>query len=224
MLAKKNPGAQMVIRANDGAQGGTCFVCGTETEPPAPFAIFKDGAKKPACAKCIKEHAPELGLMVDRFYQQREREKNEAARTQQEIVINGVPLEKILADHAEWIVDSHRGKRANLAGADLRGANLRGAELRNANLRGADLSGADLYEANLAMAWLDGADLMGANFRGAILEQTNLRGVKNIRDAQGFKFVQLKLTNMDRETQEYLATINLTVPRFAPAKKKRALI
>ncbi|HNR81829.1 MAG TPA: pentapeptide repeat-containing protein, partial [Candidatus Pacearchaeota archaeon] len=80
------------------------------------------------------------------------------------------------------------------------------------------------YEANLEMAWLDGADLMGANFRGAILEQTNLRGVKNIRDAQGFKFVQLKLTNMDRETQEYLATINLTVPRFAPAKKKRALI
>jgi len=64
MLSKKNPGGQMVVRANDAGVKDSCFVCGIETEPPAPFAVFKDGGKKPACGKCVQEHAPELGRML----------------------------------------------------------------------------------------------------------------------------------------------------------------
>ena len=43
-------------------------------------------------------------------------------------------LQKILADHAEWINNFRNGKCVNLRGANLRGVNLRGVNLRGANL------------------------------------------------------------------------------------------
>ena len=51
-------------------------------------------------------------------------------------------LEKVLADHKEWLLDNTKGKRADLSGADLSRADLSGADLRRADLSGADLSGA----------------------------------------------------------------------------------
>lgn len=48
-------------------------------------------------------------------------------------------LEKILADHKEWLADPSKDKRADLREADLRWADLRWADLSGAYLRGADL-------------------------------------------------------------------------------------
>jgi uncharacterized protein YjbI with pentapeptide repeats len=61
-------------------------------------------------------------------------------------------LKTILADHAAWLMDNSKGKRASLRYVDLLCANL-----RNANLRGADLSYSDLR-----FTYLAGADLTGA--------------------------------------------------------------
>ena len=69
-------------------------------------------------------------------------------------------IEKILEDHADWLLERDGGKMA-----DLREANLRGANLWRADLRGADLSGANLRGANLS-----GANLRGANLREAIYD------------------------------------------------------
>ena len=213
LSAKRTPGQQMTIRINDASQQDACFVCGVDIETATPFQIFKDGSKKPACPKCIKEHAPDLGTMLERFKAQQESAKAPGAKPVSEIFVNDVPLDKILKDHAEWLLDGRKGKRANLTGADLSGANLRRADLRNANLRGANLSGANLQEAQLDRAWLDDADISGANFRDAKLEQTALNHVKNIREALGFKFCDLRMTLFDEETQEYLYSINTTAFR-----------
>ena len=50
-------------------------------------------------------------------------------------------LNKILADHAAWLADNSKGKRADLSGADLRNAQFAHADLRGANLSGANLIG-----------------------------------------------------------------------------------
>ena len=57
-------------------------------------------------------------------------------------------LNKILADHAAWLADNSKGKRANLRYADLRGANL-----RRVNLSGADLRYANLIDAIILDGW-----------------------------------------------------------------------
>jgi uncharacterized protein YjbI with pentapeptide repeats len=92
-----------------------------------------------------------------------------------------------------WIA-SHRGYRANLAGANIQGTglakvNLQRANLQQANLQGADLAGALLMGANLRKADLRGADLLctflgggcgrsadltGADLRGTDLQHTDL--------------------------------------------------
>jgi hypothetical protein len=64
-------------------------------------------------------------------------------RQPNEILINGMSLDVILADHKLW-VDGKGGKRVDLQGTDLQGADLRDANLQYADLRGADLRGADL--------------------------------------------------------------------------------
>jgi uncharacterized protein YjbI with pentapeptide repeats len=46
-------------------------------------------------------------------------------------------LKKVLELHAAWLLDSNKGKRADLAEANMRWANLAGADLAEANLRGA---------------------------------------------------------------------------------------
>ena len=66
-------------------------------------------------------------------------------------------LSKILAEHAEWVEDSGKGKRADLGGANLHGTDLHGTDLSYADLSYANLHGADLC----------GADLSGANLSGA---------------------------------------------------------
>ena len=88
-------------------------------------------------------------------------------------------LAKILKEHAEWLVDSAKGERAdlteaNLSGANLSGANLLVANLLVANLTDANLSGADLSWANLSGANLSGADLTRANLTRANLTEADL--------------------------------------------------
>ncbi|AGY57116.1 pentapeptide repeat-containing protein [Gloeobacter kilaueensis] len=86
-------------------------------------------------------------------------------------------LQKILADHLEWIGSlGERGTRANLYGANLTRANLYGANLTRANLEGANLYGAKLTRANLYGANLEGANLTRANLYGANLTRASLEG------------------------------------------------
>lgn len=98
-------------------------------------------------------------------------------------------LDKILKDHALWLLDSSKGKKANLAAVNLSGVNLVGADLTKANLQRANLVeaclvqtkllGANLIGANLSQAYLIDANLtkaylIGAHFRDANLQETNL--------------------------------------------------
>ena len=95
--------------------------------------------------------------------------------------MNQIELDTILEQHALWLKDSNKGKRADLYGADLSGANLSRANLFGANLYGANLSrvnlsGANLSGANLTGAYLFGAYLTGADLTGAYLFGANLTG------------------------------------------------
>ena len=58
-------------------------------------------------------------------------------------------INKVLENHALFLLGRKDGARANLLGADLREADLRGANLGGANLRGADLRGGDLRGADI---------------------------------------------------------------------------
>jgi len=89
-------------------------------------------------------------------------------------------LEKVLADHKEWLLDNTKGKRAYLRRAYLSGADLRRADLSRADLSRADLSGADLSRADLSGADLSRADLSGADLRRADLSGADLSGAKGI--------------------------------------------
>ena len=72
-------------------------------------------------------------------------------------------LDKILADHKEWLSDPTKGARADLRYADLSAANLGSADLSAADLRYANLSAANLGYANLSGADLRYANLSSAN-------------------------------------------------------------
>ena len=86
----------------------------------------------------------------------------------------------ILREHALWLSNRKRGKRAQLCGRDLRevswpkgalrGADLRGAILRNLNLDGDDLRGADLRYADLTAARLANCRLTSVKLEGALLD------------------------------------------------------
>lgn len=84
-------------------------------------------------------------------------------------------LKDILAEHNEWLIDSNKGKRANLSYANLSYANLSSADLSSADLRSADLSPADLRYADLSYANLRSANLYSANLRYANLSSADLR-------------------------------------------------
>ena len=85
-------------------------------------------------------------------------------------------IKEVLQQHALWLEDNSKGKKAELNGANLRGANLRGADLRGAHLIEAKLSGANLSNASLSGASLFGAELRGADLQGADLTYAYLIG------------------------------------------------
>ena len=96
-------------------------------------------------------------------------------------------LDKIIADHNDWLLDENKGKCANLSYADLSYINLREVDLRSANLRGvtlsyANISYANLSSANLRYANLIGTDLCGTNLNDTNLSHTNLSHA-NLREA-----------------------------------------
>ena len=72
-------------------------------------------------------------------------------------------LIKILKSHQKWLINNHKGARADLRETDLRGADLHGVNLDGAILDGANLDGANLRGTNLRGANLRGADLHGAD-------------------------------------------------------------
>lgn len=116
--------------------------------------------------------------------------------------MNKKELDKILEEHKLWLINSKKGKRAdlriaNLSGEDLYGANLSyanlsyanlvGADLIYANLRGADLSSVDLRGANLHYVNLIGANLIGADLRGANLVGAVLNNEEEFRKGEILK-------------------------------------
>ncbi len=97
-------------------------------------------------------------------------------------------LNIVFALHKEWLLDSSKGERANISGADLSGADLSEANLSQANLsrtdlRWADLSGANLSGANLSQANLSWANLplkvgVDPTLKARILEKVEAEGCK----------------------------------------------
>lgn len=143
-------------------------------------------------------------------------------RKPNKIIINGKPLDEILANHAEWHKsEGTKGQIAQLWGADLRKAHLCDANLSHADLRGANLLLADLYKADLCGADLSGADLRetnllkanlsGANLRLANLRRAKLGGALNISEAKGIDTADFKDATLDEETRHLLEVINKTV-------------
>lgn len=94
-----------------------------------------------------------------------------AHREPRDIQHKGQALDRILAAHAEWVLNEEGGQQADLADAKLFGSRLRGAVLAIANLARADLHRSDLQRANLTQAEMSEADLRESNFR-----ETNLTG------------------------------------------------
>ena len=65
-----------------------------------------------------------------------------------DIIIDGIPLSKILAYHNTWRpTEGEKGDSADLVGADLSRADFIRADLSGANLRWAALIGTDFNEA-----------------------------------------------------------------------------
>ena len=96
-------------------------------------------------------------------------------RKPEEIIIEGVSLEKLIESHKKWLDNEKSGKQLILENADLSYANLIGVDLSYANLRRTDLEGADLENANLENADLENADLIYTNLENADLRFTNLK-------------------------------------------------
>ena len=90
--------------------------------------------------------------------------------------MNDSEIKTALADHAEWLKDCSKGKRANLSGADLSGADLSRADLPRANLSGANLSRANLSGADLSRADLpDGVRMISVAGIGSVRRVTTYR-------------------------------------------------
>lgn len=133
-----------------------------------------------------------------------------------EIVINGTPLNEILALHAEWEESGDKkGRKADLtktmpAAVDLLGANLMEADLHRAFLKRADLSSAILCKADLNATYLRVADLSGAE----------ISNFKNIIEAEGSNAADFTDAIMDDETREFLSKINTTVKPLEKPEKE----
>jgi len=115
-------------------------------------------------------------------------------------------LATILRQHKEWLLDSSKGKRADLRYADLRSADLRSAnlsyaDLSGANLRSADLSGADLCYSDLRSAYLRSANLRSAALSGADLSGANLPDGCKIYSVNGCGSVR-RMTTYRIDTDE----------------------
>jgi len=85
-------------------------------------------------------------------------------------------LEKILSEHSMYLVDSNKGKKANLSDCYLRGKRLYAIDLRGANLAGADFKYAYLDNAKLSCADLRGANLRGVSLLNVDFFRANLEG------------------------------------------------
>jgi len=88
-------------------------------------------------------------------------------------------LDEVIRKHADWLINSVNGERANLSSANLSSADLSYADLSyadlcSANLCSADLSSANLSSANLSFANLSFANLSYANLCSADLSSANL--------------------------------------------------
>ncbi|RFP88084.1 pentapeptide repeat-containing protein [Rhodobacteraceae bacterium 63075] len=101
--------------------------------------------------------------------------------TPSEDALSAEALTAYRAELREWKghIESYRGYRldlrgANLQGADLSGAILSGARLNKTRLEGADLREARLEGADLGEARLEGADLALARMMGADLSEARM--------------------------------------------------
>ena len=115
-------------------------------------------------------------------------------RKPEEIIIEGVSLEKLIESHKKWLDNEKSGKQLILENADLSYANLIGVDLSYANLRRTDLEGADLEGVNLENADLRYVNLKNANLKNADLEDADLI-YTNLENAD-LRFTNLKNANL----------------------------
>ena len=103
-------------------------------------------------------------------------------------------IKETLAKHKEWLLDSSKGRCADLSYADLSYADLSRANLSYANLSYANLSYANLSYADLSRANLSYANLSYANLSYANLSSANLRDT--IGNGREIKSLQIGTYNI----------------------------
>ena len=85
-------------------------------------------------------------------------------------------LKEIIESHGRWLLDSTKGKKADLRDSDLSYSNLSGSNLSYGNLSYSNLRGSNLSGSNLSGSDLSGSDLSYSNLSGSNLSYSNLRG------------------------------------------------
>ena len=86
-------------------------------------------------------------------------------------------MKDILEQHALWLEDNTKGKRADLRNIDLTYSKLRNMDLRYVDLRNVKLMNVDLSFSDLRGANLRGADVRGSKMTGVNLVYAYLDGI-----------------------------------------------
>ena len=82
-------------------------------------------------------------------------------------------LNKIMEEHALWLKDHDKGKRADLSTKDLSNMDLSGIDFSYADIQEVDLMEANLKGANLSHADLRKGLLHGVNLTNAVIDETD---------------------------------------------------
>ncbi|SFQ38779.1 Uncharacterized protein YjbI, contains pentapeptide repeats [Lachnospiraceae bacterium XBB1006] len=77
-----------------------------------------------------------------------------------------------MEEHAKWLKNHEKGKRADFSDVDLSEMNLSGMDFSYAEMKGVNLGGANLTRANLSHANLWGAYLHNIDLTEAMLDET----------------------------------------------------
>ncbi len=58
----------LAIKSNNACCRESCAVCGCDTKPPIPYAIFLDESYAPVCIECAERIEPHLAWMFNTYY------------------------------------------------------------------------------------------------------------------------------------------------------------
>ena len=84
-------------------------------------------------------------------------------------------LKEVISNHALWLEDHNKGKRAELNGYHIENVDISGVDLSQADLSGSSFTKVKLIGTNLSGARLIGTVFMNVDMTDAILDDVNLQ-------------------------------------------------